>query len=598
MIEITNKNKCNGCNACVVTCPIESCISLIKDDNGFYYPNVNHDQCIECGLCEEVCPYNTEINSSISRFNAPKVYAAYSKDNNIRIDSTSGGIFSEFAQHFLNEHGYIGGAIYNANYSVSHILTNDQNRLKDIRSSKYVYSFTDRLFPDVKEKLEAGKKVFVCATPCQIHALYNFLGKDYNNLLTCDFICRGVNSPKVFSKYIEWLENKYKSKCVGIKAKDKSYGWHRFSMRVDFANGKSYLKDLYHDPFFLGYLQTSLFTMPSCFTCEFKGFPQRADITLADFWGIENIDTSMDQDRGTSIVMINSAKGQSYFDLIRDRIVAKEFLISDLEKGNPALYKPLSRGDENQRSMFYNDLDNHSFGVIANKYFPTPSSTAFIKRKVSFIGRLIKLFINADFSLASWINIFRLNFKYSSSRRKLFFTPKKFCKVQIDEGANIMLNSSFEMGSKQVKTSTLETRLLVEKNGTLEINGHFKMYAGGYIRVINGGYLEIRGGYINEGVEITCGSRIQIGKDCTIARDVVIRDYDGHIVDDKKQSISKGIQIGDHVWIGNRAMILKGVNIGDGAVVAAGAVVTKDVPAHSIVAGVPAKVIKKDVKWK
>ena len=143
----------------------------------------------------------------------------------------------------------------------------------------------------------------------------------------------------------------------------------------------------------------------------------------------------------------------------------------------------------------------------------------------------------------------------------------------------------------------METRVLVENGGKLEINGNFQMYAGGFIRVVKNGHLVLNGGFINEGVEITCASKITIGKGCKIARNVVIRDYDAHTLELQDYEISKEILIGEHVWIGTRAMILKGVKIGDGAVIAAGAIVTKDVPAGAIVAGVPASIVRENVKW-
>ena len=248
-----------------------------------------------------------------------------SKNHEIRVDSTSGGVLSELAFKMFDQGGYVGGAVYNDDYSVSHVLTNNREKLDEIRSSKYVFSLTDQLFPDVKKALKNGEKVLVCAAPCQISGLYTYLKKDYENLITCDFICKSVNSTKVFQKYIEWLEKKYKSKAKKIKAKDKTSGWHKFSMRVDFENGKSYVADRYNDPFFVGYLQTELFTMDACFTCKFRGFPRIADITLADFWGIENIDNSMDQDLGTSLIMLNSNKGKEYYQSISDSIIFKKF---------------------------------------------------------------------------------------------------------------------------------------------------------------------------------------------------------------------------------------------------------------------------------
>ena len=399
MIEITNKESCMGCNACNVICPVD-CIPLINDEEGFFYPKIDYDVCIDCDLCDKVCPITDKIvdttekhmtpyieRTKLSRFDEPLVFASYTKNHQLRIDSTSGGIFSELAYKMFDQGGYVGGAVYNDDLTVSHILTNDRDRLTDIRSSKYVLSLTDELFPDVKAKLKSGEKVIVCGAPCQIHALYAFLIKDYENLVTCDFICKGVNSPLVFKKYIEWLEDKYQSKAIKIKAKDKTTGWHKFSMRVDFENGKSYVKDRHHDPFFVGYLQTSLFTMPACFSCAFKGVPGKADITLADFWGIENVDKSMDQDLGTSLIMVNSEKGKVYYESINDNIVSKQFTLKDAEPGNSAMYFSTERGDENLRKEFYEDLDNHPFDFIISKYFPMPTFTSEIRKQLSKVKK-------------------------------------------------------------------------------------------------------------------------------------------------------------------------------------------------------------------
>lgn len=653
MIEIINKEDCMGCNACTIICPVD-CIPLINDEEGFFYPKVDFDVCIDCDLCDKVCPITNKIHDfaspsdipfigkvKLSRFDVPLVYASYTKNHEIRIDSTSGGLFSELAFKMFDEGGYVGGAVYNDDLTVSHILTNDRDRLPDIRGSKYVLSLTDELFPDVKEKLKSGKKVLVCGAPCQIHALYAFLRKDYENLVTCDFICRGVNSPLVFKKYIEWLEDKYQSKAIKIKAKDKTTGWHKFSMRVDFENGKSYVKDRYHDPFFVGYLQTALFTMPACFTCFFKGYPQKSDITLADFWGIENIDITMDQDLGTSLIMLNSEKGKQYFDSINENVVSKQFTITDAEAGNPASHSSLKGGDENLRKVFYEDLDRYPFDVIIKKYFPMPTlrtniinqqrrvkkGLIFIKEVVlspSSISQIFKKYFprqspiikkikrifkslknilkyskSIGFSLSTWWQVIYYNFicKNIHMEGKLKFAPLKYCRISIAKNAKLVLRSGFSMGVKQVNSSHLETRLLLESNSSLTINGSFVMYCRSYIRVVKGGNLILNKGFINENVQITCASDITIGKECTIGRDVIIRDYDGHTIEEPDFEIAKSITIGNHVWIGNRAMILKGVTIGDGAIIAAGAIVTKDVPSSCIVAGIPARVIKKNVLW-
>lgn len=602
MINITDKALCNGCNTCTVACPIDECISMNMDKEGFFYPNVDMQTCIDCDLCEKVCPYIPEkllTKKEPRRLEKPLVYASYSKNHEVRVDSTSGGIFSELAFKMFDQNGYVGGAVYNEDNSVSHILTNERSKLDEIRSSKYIYSLTDELFPEVKKQLKAGNKVLVCGAPCQISGLYTFLKKDYENLITCDFICKSVNSTKVFQKYIEWLENKYKSKAKKIKAKDKTTGWHRFSMRVDFENGKSYVADRYHDPFFVGYLQTELFTMEACFNCQFRGFPRPADITLADFWGIENVDKSMDQDLGTSLIIVNSEKGKEYYESLGDAIVSKEFTLKDAEPGNQALYDTPRVVDWDLRNKFYEDLDKYPFDEIAKRYFPMPTFKRKIMRKLSRFKKAFSFLSKVGFMPTNIYKLIKLNLfdKKVQKRRKVGVIPYKYSHIELHKNAKLICNNILFMGEKQVKSSKIETRLLVEENGTFEINNNFTMYAGSYIRVIKNGHLEINGGFINEGVEITCASKITIGKGATIARDVVIRDYDGHTIELPDYQIAKPINIGENVWIGNRAMILKGVNIGDGAIVGAGSIVTKDVPAGAIVVGNPARVVKEGVKW-
>lgn len=600
MITITDKTQCNGCNACTVSCPVDQCISLNMDKEGFFFPQVNTLTCIDCDKCDKRCPYITEQFFKFSRFNEPIVYAAYSRNHDIRVDSTSGGIFSELAFKMFDSGGFVGGAIYNEDASVSHILTNNRERLDDIRSSKYVFSCTEDLFPEVKKRIRNGDKVLVCGAPCQIHGLYSYLGnRDNDNLITCDFICRGVNSTKVWQKYISWLERKYKSKVVKIKAKDKTHGWHRFSMKITFENGKCYVADRYNDPFFVGYLQTGLFTMPACFTCEFKGFPQKADITLADFWGIENVDLSMDQDLGTSLVMLNSDKGERYFNSIKSKVVYKKFSIGDAEKGNPAMNRPLDMVDEDLRNRFYHDLDILPFEKIIKYYFPMPTiKNKFIKKMKKF-NNGIKLIKLVGLSMSNQVKFIYYNFLNHnvSKNGKIRLIPYRHTKIQLERYSSLYLGGKLYLGKKQVNGSKKETRILLENHSKLFINDDFTVYAGSYIRVVARGELIINGGFINEDVEITCASKITIGNGATIARGVVIRDFDAHKLKTPEHEISSPISIGRNVWIGNRAMILKGVSIGDGAVVAAGAIVTKDVPANSIVAGVPATIIRNNINW-
>jgi acetyltransferase-like isoleucine patch superfamily enzyme/coenzyme F420-reducing hydrogenase beta subunit len=601
MIDIKDKVDCCGCNACGDVCPKDA-ITFVTDNEGFWYPEVNMDRCIECHLCERVCPVLHQAEKK-GQYDTPLVYAAYNKDESVRLDSTSGGIHSALALAVYSKGAYVSGAVYNKDHTVSHIVSCDQSLLPRIRSSKYLQSSMEGQFRKIKEILRNGKEVFYCGTPCQVHALYNYLRKDYANLTTCDFICRGVNSPKVFLKYINMLERQYGSRAAEIKFKNKKWGWHDFSLRVNFENGQEYCKDRWHDYFFIGYLQSGNFARPSCYSCPFKGFPQKADITLADFWGIEKVDPSMDQDKGTSLVMVNSNKGMELFDSIKDKIIWKESSMDDAKAGNPALTQSL-KPVRSDREDFFKALDKYSFDRVARKFFPLPTLRVKIrslaKKYLHDIKKACNLISETGFSPKSWQDFFWLNFLCNKVHgdRHLPFRIFKHSVVELDENARIEIHGDLTMGIKQVRGSRMETRLLLEEDSLLSIERPFSMYAGSYIRIIKGGHLILHGGFINERVQITCGDVIEIGEDCAIGRDVVIRSYDGHTIVRDGYKISEPIKIGNHVWIGQGAQILKGVTIGDGAIIAAGAVVTKDIPSHVIAGGIPARVIAEEIQWK
>lgn len=366
-----------GCAACFNICPKDA-ITMHEDNEGFKYPKINKEKCINCGLCEKVCPMINKAKSN--NFERPKVYAAWSKSKDIRLDSTSGGLFSEFANKILEKQGYICGAIYNKEWKVEHLLTNDKNELKNIRSSKYLQSNINATFREIKDKLNENKKVLFCGSPCQVAGLKNYLNKQYDNLYTCDFICRGMNSPKIFKMYIEDLEEKYKSKVKKIKFKNKTYGWHNFSTKIDFENGKKYIGNRYIDSFMVGYLQYTAFMRPACYECRFKGLPRKGDITLADFWGIEKINKDLDNDMGTSMILINSKKGQTLFDEIKQNIVCMEIDSEDVFNDNVCTYK--SPEKTKARELVFKNIDKMSYKDLSCNFFPKPGIKGRIKAYV------------------------------------------------------------------------------------------------------------------------------------------------------------------------------------------------------------------------
>lgn len=384
MVNIENKENCTGCFACYNICP-KNAITLEEDKEGFKYPKIDQEKCINCGLCEKVCPI-IKNETIANRTNKPTVMAAWSKTNFTRTDSTSGGVFSEIANVIFNEGGYVCGAVYDDNFMVKHIVTNDRDMLPKIRSSKYLQSDMNECFKEIKNILNDNKKVLACGSPCQIAGLYNYLGKDYENLLTCDFICRGMNSPKIFRGYLKTLENKYKSKIKNIKFKNKIHGWHNFSTRIDFENGKTYIGGRYLDSYMVGYLKYNAFIRPSCYECKFKQLPRKADITLADFWGIEKINPKLDNNKGTSLILLNTEKGKNIFKNI-DNIQYTEIKSEEVFTDNICMNKSVLK-TKNRDDVFEN-IDRLTYEQLCNKFFPEPKG----KEKTMIIIKNSKIFV-------------------------------------------------------------------------------------------------------------------------------------------------------------------------------------------------------------
>ena len=249
---------------------------------------------------------------------------------------------------------------------------------------------------------------------------------------------------------------------------------------------------------------------------------------------------------------------------------------------------------------FFNDLDKLPFDKIAARHFPMPTIKNAIKNKLFSIKAMIKKAFSLGLSPQMWCTFLKMNFlsKQVVRRGHTMFSNISRTVIQIDNNAQITMNAPLITGIKQVKQSRMETRIWLEKDAQLVVNGYFNVFGNSFIRVAKGGKLVLNGGFINENVQITAGDVVEIGKDFTCGRDVVIRSYDGHTICQEGYKVSEPIKIGDHVWIGRGAMVLKGVTIGDGAIIAAGAIVTKDVPAGCIAAGVPAKVIKENISWR
>lgn len=609
MINITEQNKaqCCGCNACGDACA-KHAITFKTDIEGFWYPEVDKDLCTDCGLCEKVCPVINIQQLKKNDYDKPAhTIAAINKNMRIRWDSTSGGAFSAFADYMYEQGGYVGGAKYNEDFSVSEYISNNKEELTALRSSKYLQSNAEGIYAQVKKLLIAGEKVLFCGTPCQMAALRSFLRKDYDNLIIVDFICRGVNSPKVYRAYLDSLERKYNSKVVYVKAKNKELGWRNLTRKVTFENGQSYYGVHMEDDFRRGY-HTNVFCRPSCYECQFKGFPRMADITIADYWGIEKVDPNMDNNIGTSMILLNSKNGELFFEQIKDRLQFIETKFEAILGGNPALTKPIPPAKLDRDSLFA-DLDANNFEYITQKYFPLRAKSVGVKQRIKNRLKPLKYIVkNLRRHPMAYLRTLKWNLKKNVIRNNgsyLLLNPQTV--LDIHPTARITLNNTLNLGRTEIKDFWYPTALKMGANTQLIINdGPLTRYgkgpnlirSGASIEIVNGGKLTIGQGATNVNLTIMCAKEITIGNGVRIGRDVSIRDYNGsHVIVSDTYRNEAPVHIGDHCWLCTGCTIMPGVTIGDGSVVAANATVTKDVPPHSLVGGSPAKVLKENIEW-
>lgn len=599
MIDIKNKVDCCGCNACGDICPTAA-IDFHIDNEGFWYPKVSLEKCINCGLCNKTCPNEHPDTHKSSNYEKPISFGAINKNLEIRFDSTSGGIFSALAEAIYKNEGYVGGAIYLEDFSAKQFLSDKKEDLIALRSSKYLQSNAEGFYTSIKNALKTGKEVLICGTPCQISGLYNFLGKDYDNLITIDFICNNVASPLAHRKYFDYLEKKFESKVVYFKAKNKELGWRNLTKKSTFANGKSYYGVKGQDEYSRAY-HSHMIARPSCYNCLWKGFPRIADISLGDFWGVENYAKHLDNNTGTSAVMINSDKGDELFNRIKKKIQYVEVKVEDFFKGNQALIKSIPEPNYD-RKAFFKDLHTMSFGQLADKWFPIKKQNHSHLRNLRQVVRNIKILTGLN--PKPLYQFFKLNFFTKGIktdwRKGYLFYPTPYCIFDIDKTAQIEVKGTIKLGVKKLTKSKLESRFLFGKNSKVTFEGNFRFGYGCDVEVFDNAELICgaeSGG--NIGLTLICGNKIEIGSHTFYGRDVSIRDTNGgHIIALQGFKDTNPVKIGDFVWICSESKIMPGVKIGDGTVVGSNSVVISPLPARVLANGDPAKIIETDITWK
>lgn len=361
MINIEKKEDCCGCSACKNICPVNA-ISMIEDEKGFFYPVINNNKCINCGLCENVCPI---INVKNEDDVLPEAYASFNKNEEIRMESSSGGIFSLIAEYILNENGIVYGAVFNDKFEVEHKEITAKEDLKYARGSKYIQSDLKKIFTNIKQQLDESKLVLFTGTPCQVEGLKQYLNKDYSNLFLQDLICHGVPSKKVWKKYIEYIEKENKGKIKNISFRDKrNKGWNKYELLFEFENSREFIE--HSKDIFMKVFLSDIALRDSCYNCKFKKKHRESDITLADFWGIENIIPEMNDEKGTSLIIVHTAKGKDLLDKIKEKIRLERVDFIKAISDNPSM--TMSASPNKQKDEFLKKLDKISIEELVDLY--------------------------------------------------------------------------------------------------------------------------------------------------------------------------------------------------------------------------------------
>lgn len=360
-----NKNECCGCTACMNICP-QKAIRMEKDEEGFLYPVVDKEKCIECGLCKKVCAFQKGYNVEGS-LKKVEVYATKNKSDEIRMHSSSGGMFYTISKYVLSKGGLVYGVIFDNNFHAVHIRTDSIDGIKKMMGSKYSQSELGNIYNDVKKDLKDGKLVLFTGTPCQVGGLNKFLQNiDKTNLILVDLVCHGTPSPYLFQDYIKFIEKNKKKKIIGYYHRSKKIAWQQHTENIVYEDGKedytSRLSQTWKRLF-----GTTLFFRPSCYSCKYTNTIRTGDITIGDFWGIEKYNKEFTDNKGVSLTLVNTIKGQKVFDEISKDLIINNRKIEEAIVKNPQLKQPINI-DIDERNKFWNDYKTKGFKYIASKY--------------------------------------------------------------------------------------------------------------------------------------------------------------------------------------------------------------------------------------
>ena len=374
-------DNCIGCSACSCLCPCNA-IEMVVNSNGFITAKVDDDKCVGCNKCVNACK-TVHANHNVGFV---KAYHAYLNNDAIRMESSSGGVFTALAQATIKRSGVVFGAAFNENNEVEHISVTEFDELYKLRGSKYIQSNIASSYADVKKHLENGVEVLFSGTPCQVSGLLSFLGKGYDNLTTVDLICHGVTSPGFWKDYLKVLSKS--NNISDVNFRDKITGWHRFSFSYR-KNGKKIEKLFIDDPFCFLFDKHYILNT-TCFECEFAGKPHKADITLGDFWGVEKYPELFDDNKGVSLSFANTDKGAKMLN------EAEKLCLTEVD-GNQAIKSNHSAPAKKPEGydVFWEMYNEFGIKKVINTYFYNTrlKRVKLLVKSILVKTKLIKIFI-------------------------------------------------------------------------------------------------------------------------------------------------------------------------------------------------------------
>lgn len=607
MEKIVERNKCTGCKMCADVCTTGA-ISYQADMEGFWYPVIDPQKCTDCRLCQNACP---QAHAVENRNDIPTVYAAWIRNDAVRYKSTSGGIFYALAEEVIRQGGYVVGCRYADDCkSAFHEIVHTMEDLERLIGSKYFQSDTGSIYRDVKRLLEQKEKVLFCGSPCQIAAMLRFLGREYENLITMDYICLGINSPRAYRAYVTEQEEKYKSNVRRVQFKNKKLGWQSLATFMEFSDGKIYRKDKDRDLWVKGYILKNLYMRPSCYQCNYRNQTRIADFSVGDYWGITHVSRS-NLKKGVSVVLVSSKKADELFQRVKGSITYRKSTMEQVTPGNPALYRDPEY--TKQREYFFDILGILPFSKavalccmegtmakLAGKIAKGSDILSRIRQEKPFeYLEQMKLIEKTDLAKFIYYNYFSPNIERD---KNVYLIPYKNCMIEMDKTAKLYIrNRNIQIGIYKFQKSKAETYFKMGKKAVWISNGGAGLAVNASLEICDRGRFESGYWDTNSGCVIVCAKRIVFGENVMLGRNNLIYDSDHHRIKDENDRIKnqpKDVWIGDNVWLTSNVAVLKGARIESGSIIGAHTVVTGDVPCNAfVVNGTKAKIINQKAKW-